>query len=103
MDNQSLLGLAGMLMGDGQADMNLLTESNENEPKGGGLDLSGDNPEREESISTINQFLLNIDEETFRKVITLLQLIEKQNRLVDQLLKNALQQSTENFKSDETE
>jgi FtsZ-binding cell division protein ZapB len=103
MDNQSLLGLAGMLMGDGQADMNLLTESNENEPKGGGLDLSGDNPEREESISTINQFLLNIDEEMFRKVITLLQLIEKQNGLVDHLLKNALQQSTENLKSDVTE
>jgi hypothetical protein len=103
MDNQSLLGLAGMLMGDGQADMNLLTESTESEQKGGGLDLSGGNPEREESISTINVFLGNIDEETFKKVITLLQLIEKQSELVDHLLKYALQQSTENQKSDETQ
>ncbi|MCB0397954.1 MAG: hypothetical protein KDD36_14990, partial [Flavobacteriales bacterium] len=103
MDNQSLLGLAGMLMGDGQADMNLLTESSENEQKGGGLDLSGSNPEREEAISTINVFLGGIEEETFRKVITLLQLIEKQNFLVDNLLKYALQQSSENLKSDNTD
>jgi len=103
MDNQSLLGLAGMLMGDGSSDMNLLTESTENEQKGGGLDLSGSNPEREESITTINHFLGNIDEETYRKVITLLQLIEKQKELVDKLLRYALQQSTESTTSDKTE
>jgi len=103
MDNQSLLGLAGMLMGDGSSDMNLLTESTEDEQKGGGLDLSGGNPEREESITTINHFLGNIDEETYRKVITLLQLIEKQKELVDKLLRYALQQSTESTTSDKTE
>ena len=103
MDNQSLLGLAGMLMGGNEGDMNLLTESTDKEQKGGGLDLSGSNPEREEAIGTINLFLAKIDEETFRKVISLLQLIEKQNELADHLLKNAFQKSTERLTSNETE
>lgn len=97
MDNQSLLGLAGMLMGGKESDMNLISESTEKERKGGGLDLSGSNPEREETISTINMFLGNTDESTFRKVISILQLIEKQNELADQLLKSAVQKSSENL------
>ncbi len=103
MDNQSLLRLAGMLMGGGEPDMNLLSESTENGQKGGGLDLSGNNPERDEAISTINQFLGKIDEETFRKVISILQLIEKENELSDPLLKYAFQKSTESLTPEKTQ
>jgi len=103
MDNQSLLGLAGMLMGDGAANMSLPAEATTQEEKGGGLDLSGSNPEREESINTIIQFLGSIDEESFRKVISLLQLIEKQSDLVDKLLRYTLQQNTENTNPEKTE
>lgn len=103
MDNQSLLGLAGMLMGGGETDMNLLAESTEKEQKGGGLDLSGNNPEREETIATINMFLGKIDEETFRKVISILQLIEKQNELAEGLLKYAFQKSTESSTPEKSE
>ncbi len=103
MDNQSLLGLAGMLMGDGGANMSLPAESTAPEQKGGGLDLSGSSPEREESINTIIQFLGSVDEETFRKVISLLQLIEKQSDLVDNLLKYALQQNTESLNTGKPE
>ncbi|MEZ5149131.1 MAG: hypothetical protein R2759_19185 [Bacteroidales bacterium] len=100
MDNQSLMGLAGMLMGGGDVDPNLLSENASTAQKGGGLDLAGDNPARYEAIQTISQFLNNLEEEPFRKVISLLQLIENQQNLVDSLLNYAFQQTKQQLSKD---
>lgn len=97
MDNQSLLGLAGMLMGGNEADMNLLSESISSEEKSGGLELNGESHAREESIATISQYLHTIDEDSFKKVISLLQLLEKQNGLIDPMLKFAFQSHKEHL------
>ena len=103
MDNQSLMGLAGMLMGGGDVDPNLLSENASTAQKGGGLDLAGDNPARYEAIQTISQFLNNLEEEPFRKVISLLQLIENQQNLVDSLLNYAFQQTKQQLSTDTAE